>query len=197
MMKLFGGVGKVHARRSQIIGLALTISTISYGAVAQPKESKIPQPPPELSFLGYFEGTWRCQQPAGSDSPAGIFTWTVRRDLNGFWYVGNAEGIQSSNEEKPINSREFLGYNAASQKLVRSVVVGNGNSYNLTASNWRNGKLVWEGTIIRGGKSTPLREEIIQDGQDEFNATYFIPDDAGKWTPVVAEICDRTKSYRK
>ena len=122
-MKLFGLVDKIHTKRSQIIGLALTISTISYSAVAQPKESKISQPPPELSFLGYFEGTWRCQQPAASDSPSGIFTWTVRRDLNGFWYLGNAEAIKSPNEGKLINSREFLGYDAASQKLVRSVVV--------------------------------------------------------------------------
>ncbi|MDJ0743856.1 MAG: hypothetical protein QNJ32_10895 [Xenococcaceae cyanobacterium MO_167.B27] len=178
--------------RSQILVLAITLSTISYGAIAQPEESKQSQPPPELSSLEYFEGTCRCQQPAAPASPSGIFTWTVRLDLNDFWYLGNAEETQSPNEGKPVNSREFLGYNAASQKLVRSVVVGNGNSYNLTASDWQDGKLVWEGTITRMGESIPLRQEIIQDSADKFTATYFIPDDPGNWKPVVNETCPRS-----
>ena len=116
----------------------------------------------------------------------------MQRDLNDFWYVGNAEEIQSPNQEKPVNSREFLGYNAASQKLVRSTIVGNGNSYNLTASDWQDDKLVWEGTITRMGESTPLRQEITQDSADKFTATYFIPDDGGNWKPVVNETCDRS-----
>ncbi|MDJ0690420.1 MAG: DUF1579 family protein [Xenococcaceae cyanobacterium MO_188.B32] len=178
--------------RSPILGLAITLSTINYGAIAQPEELKQFQPPPELSRLEYFEGTWHCQQPAAPASPSGIFTWTVQRDLNDFWYVGNAEEIQSPNQEKPVNSREFLGYDTASQKLVRSAVVGNGNSYNLTASDWQDDKLVWEGTISRMGESTPLRQEITQDSADKFTATYFILDDRGNWKPVVNETCDRT-----
>ena len=101
--------------RSPIIGLAITLSTINYGAMAQPEVLEQSQPPPELSRLEYFEGTWRCQQPAAPASPSGIFTWTVKRDLNNFWYLGNAEETQSPNGGKPINSQEFLGYNAASQ----------------------------------------------------------------------------------
>ncbi|NEO56963.1 MAG: hypothetical protein F6K54_30145 [Okeania sp. SIO3B5] len=84
-----------------------------------------------------------------------------------------------------------MGENTASKKLVRSVVVGNGNSYNLTASNWQDGKLIWEGTIVRMGNSTPLRQEIIQNNQDKFTATYFIPDDEGNWKSVVNETCER------
>ena len=177
--------------RLQIICLAVALSTINYAVMAQPEESEPSQPPPELNRLEYFEGTWRCQQPAAPASPSGVFTWTVGRDLNDFWYIGNAEEIQSPNDGKPINSQEFLGYNAASKKLVRSVVVGNGNSYNLTASDWQDGKLVWEGTITRMGESTPLRQEIIKDSQNKFTATYFILDDGGNWKPVVNETCDR------
>ena len=178
--------------RSPIIGLAITLSTINYGAMAQPEVLEQSQPPPELSRLEYFEGTWRCQQPAAPASPSGIFTWTVKRDLNNFWYLGNAEETQSPNGGKPINSQEFLGYNAASQQLVRAVVVGNGNSYNLTASDWQDGKLVWSGIITRMGESIPLRQEITQDSADKFTATYFIPDNGGNWKPVVNETCART-----
>lgn len=117
-----------------VISLGITLSIANFVNQARSQNVEQPLPPAELSRLKYFEGTWRCQQPAVPASPVGIFTWTVKRDLNNFWYVGNAEEIQSPDEGNPINSREFLGYDAASQKLTRSVVVGNGNSYNLTAS---------------------------------------------------------------
>ncbi len=200
-MQLFGILSQAYATqlkqlyllRSLMIGLAFSLSTLNCVAMAQPKKSQPSQPPSELSSLEYFQGTWRCQQPAKPKSPSGVFTWTVKKDLNDFWYLGNAEEIQSPNDGQLINSREFLGYNPAAQKLVRSVVVGNGNSYNLTASDWQDGKLVWEGTIVRMGQSTPLRQEIIQDSQDKFTAIYLIPDDGGKWQPVVNETCDRTE----
>ena len=98
-------------------------------AIAQ---STAAQPSSELDRLQYFEGTWRCQQPAASQDPTGVFIWKVTRDLNDFWYVGEAQEIELSDERKPINSREFLGYDPVAQELLRYVVVGNGNSFNFT-----------------------------------------------------------------
>lgn len=188
-MKLFCRLSKAYT----IIGLALTVLTINNGAIAQETESKQPQPPEELKRLEYFQGTWQCQQPAAPAPASGLFTWTVKRGLNNFWYVGNAQETKSSNNAKLINSQEFLGYNGASKKLIRSVVVGDGNSYNMTASDWQNGKLVWEGILFRMGESKPLRQEIIQNSQNKFTATYFIPDKANRWKPAVNETCDRVK----
>ncbi len=185
-----------------ILSLAIIVSTINNSAISamprrnatvQIKESKPRQPSPELSVLEYFEGTWRCQQPAAPASPNGVFTWIVKKDLNGFWYLGNAEETKSPDDSEPINSREFLGYDAASEKLVRSVVVGNGNFLNLTASSWQDGKLIWSGKVIDNGKSILLREEIIQNSPERFTATYFIPDENGNWKPVVNETCDRLR----
>ena len=150
------------------------------------------QPPAELNRLEYFEGNWRCQQPADSNEASGVFTWNVTRGLNNFWYLGNAE--QPVSEGRPINSQEFLGYNAASKKLVRSVVVGNGNSYNMTANNWSDDKLVWSGEITMKGVSQPLRQEIIRDSPEKFTATYFVTDENNNWQPVVDEACKRLKT---
>ena len=170
--------------------MSLALSAVDRSWVqAQPKS--LSQIPLELDRLEYFEGTWSCRQPAASTKPTGMFTWTVRQDLNQFWYLGSAEQVTTSDNNQPINSREFMGYDAASKQLIRSVVVGNGNSYSLTADNWQDGKLVWSGNIITKGQSTPLREEIIQDSQDKFTATYFVPNQQGKWTRVVDETCDR------
>ena len=168
--------------------LAITVLNIDDDAIAQSESS---QPPPELERLEYFSGEWRCQQPAAPQKPSGIFVWTVRKDLNDFWYLGNAEETLSPNDNKPINSREFLGYDVASERLVRSVVVGNGNFFNLTATDWQENTLIWEGTVSDKGESIPLRQEIIRDSRDKFTATYFIPDDDGNWQPVVNETCDR------
>ena len=174
------------------IGLAIILSITNCVNKARSQNVRQSQPPSELSRLEYFEGTWRCQQPAAPISPSAIFTWTVKRDLNNFWYVGNAEEIKSPGGGTPINSREFLGYDTASQKLRRYVVVGNGNSYNLTASDWQNGKLVWLGTIVKQGSFLPLREEIIQNSPDKFTATYFIPDEViNRWKPLVNKTCNR------
>ena len=169
-----------------ILGLAINILNLNYDAIAQSET----QPPSELDRLSYFLGTWRCQQPAAPETPSGVFIWTVQRDLNNFWYLGNAEETQSPNDSEPINSREFLGYDVAAKKLVRSVVVGNGNFFNLTATDWQENTLIWEGTVIDKGVSIPLRQEIIRDSQNKFTATYFVTDDNGNWQPVVDETCD-------
>lgn len=174
-----------------ILCLAISISNLDRDAVAQTES-----PPPELERLSYFSGEWRCQQPAAPETPSGIFVWTVQRDLNNFWYLGNAKETRSPNDGEPINSREFLGYDVASEKLVRSVVVGNGNSFNLTATDWQDDTLIWEGTVIDKGVSTPLRQEIIRDSPNKFTATYFIPDDNGNWQPVVDENCDRIQAVK-
>ena len=179
----------INYQRSLILlTMSLALSTVERNlAQAQPKSSQIPT---ELDRLEYFEGTWSCRQPAASTKPTGMFTWTVKQDLNQFWYLGSAEQT-TSDDSQPINSREFMGYDSASKQLTRLVVVGNGNSYSLTANNWQDGKLVWLGNIVTKGQSTPLREEIIQDSRDKFTATYFVPNQQGKWTRVVDETCDR------
>ena len=168
-----------------LVSCAIILATINYSAIARAES----QPPPELNRLEYFEGNWRCQQPADSTKPSGVFTWNVTLGLNDFWYLGKAQ--QTSPEGQPINSQEFLGYDAAAKKLIRSVVVGNGNSYQMTADDWSNNKLVWTGTIVRQGSSFPLRQEIVRDSEDKFSATYFVPDDNDRWNPVVDEACDR------
>ncbi|VEP18238.1 conserved exported hypothetical protein [Hyella patelloides LEGE 07179] len=173
--------------------LAMGILAINHSAIANTEESEPSQPPPELERLEYFEGTWRCQQPAAPETPVGVFIWTVQLDLNDFWYVGNAEEIEFPDEREPINSREFLGYDAVSQKLFRFVVVGNGNSLNFTALDWQDETLVWEGAVVEGGNARPLRQEIIQDDEDKFTATYFVTDNTGEWQPAVNETCERVE----
>ena len=182
---------KLFWRLSKALILASTVFTINYGVIAQETKPQKPQPPKKLERLEYFQGTWRCQQPAAPASANGIYIWNVFIGLNNFWYVGKAQETRTPNNAKPINSQEFLGYNGASKKLIRSVVLGDGNSYNMTATGWKDGKLIWQGILFRMGTSTPLRQEIIRHSQNKFTSTYFIPDEANKWKPAVSETCNR------
>ena len=171
------------------IGLALMPMGTSF-ALAQSQS----EPPSELERLDYFAGMWSCTQPADSDTPSDKFTWKVERGLNDFWYLGNAQQDIVPDDGEPINSQEFLGYDVAQQKLVRSVVVGNGHFYNMSADDWQEDKLVWQGAIVMNGKSTPLKQEIVRDSQDKFYATYFVPGEEDNWIPAVDESCDRILS---
>lgn len=170
-----------------ITSLAMIDSRLS---IAQSPPSK-PKIPTELQRLEYFEGTWRCQQPANSTKPSGGFSWTVKQDLNQFWYLGNAQQIDTSPGNLPINSREFMGYDSASKKLIRSVVVGNGSSYNLVAEDWEDNQLIWSGVIVRKEQATPLRQEIIKNSSNKFTTIYFFPNKNEEWIPVVDESCTR------
>ena len=179
----------IQARRSQITIVTLVITlAIIHPATAQVESS---QPPAELNRLDYFKGNWQCRQLADNTEPAGEFSWNVELGLNGFWYLGNGEQIQPPKDAQPINLREFAGYDVVANKLVRSGVIGNGNSYNLTADDWQNNQLVWTGTIIKQGELTPLRQTIIQDSPDKFTTTYFVTDKEGNWIHLVDETCDR------
>lgn len=174
-----------------LLGAIVACIVVDRGLSQARSASSKPQIPAQLERLEYFEGTWNCQQPADSTKASGKFTWTVNQDLNQFWYIANAKQTLAPTDGLPINSREFMGYDAASKQLIRSVVVSNGNSYNLTAQDWQDNKLTWSGVIIRKGEASLLRQEIVKSSPNRFVATYFFPNKSKEWIPVVNESCDR------
>jgi hypothetical protein len=171
-----------HALSVGFVSLAALLPTL-----AQPLSL-----PPELEQLVYFEGVWRCEQPTGGTSESVALTWKVERDLNSFWFIGYAEEIPSATNSQPVNSRDFLGYDTAARRFVRLVVVSNGNSLNLTSSGWRGDQFVWEGSVVRTGRSIPIREVITKESANRFAATYFALNNAKDgWQPVINETCSR------
>jgi len=170
---------------------ALGVGFVSLTALL-PSQAQPLSLPPELEQLVYFEGSCRCEQPTGGTAESVALTWNVERDLNGFWLIGYAEEIPSATNSQPVSSRDFLGYDTAARRFVRSVVVSNGNSLNLTSSGWRGDQFVWEGSVIRMERSIPIREVITEESEDRFAATYFVLNDVEDgWQPVIHETCSR------
>jgi hypothetical protein len=170
----------------------LSVGFISLTAFSPTSLAQSFSRPPELEQLVYFQGVWRCEQPTADTSESVALTWKVERDLNGFWFIGYAEEIPSATNSQPVSSRDFLGYDTAAKLFVRSVVVSNGNSLNLTSPSWQNNQFVWQGSVVRTGRSMPIREVITKESANRFAAIYFVLNDAKEgWQPVVNEICRR------
>lgn len=171
---------------------ALSLGFVSLTALSPTSLAQSFSLPPELEQLVYFQGVWRCEQPTAGTSEFVALTWKVERHLNGFWFIGYAEEIPSAINSQPVSSQDFLGYDTAAKRLVRSVVVSNGNSLNLTSSGWQNNQFVWQGSVVRTGRSMPIREIIIKESANRFAAIYFVFNNAKEgWQPVVNEICRR------
>lgn len=181
---------------SGLVAIALTF-TADLGVLSQVAEEKQSsqsfQLPLELDQLAYFQGSWRCEQPAkASSSEPIVLAWQVERDLNDFWYVGHAEEMASESNPEPVNSQEFLGYDAVSRRFVRLAVVGNGQLLNLTSLGWQDEQFVWEGTVTTKDQLISLREIVTRENEDKFAATYFVLDAASdEWQPVINETCER------
>ncbi|MBD2074602.1 DUF1579 family protein [Phormidium sp. FACHB-592] len=171
---------------------ALSVGCVSLTALSPTSLAQSFSLPPELEQLVYFQGVWRCEQPTAGTAESVALTWKVERALNGFWFIGYAEEMPSATKAQPISSRDFLGYDTAAKRFVRSVVVGNGNALNLTSSGWQNNQFVWQGSVVRTGRAMPIREVITKESANRFTAIYFVLHAAKEgWQPVVNEICRR------
>lgn len=183
--------------RAIAITLLSLINLAALAPIAQSQEKQASQPPPELNQLQYFQGTWRCDgkpiDPSSSLPPIEL-SWNVKRDLDNFWYIGQAEQKRSPVNPNPIKSREFLGYDAASKNFIRLIVASGGDLLNFRSPGWQARTLIWEGTLVTRGQKIPLRETITQKNENEFSATYYDFSQAeGQWKPQSEEICKKLR----
>ncbi|NEZ56514.1 hypothetical protein [Adonisia turfae] len=183
------------------IGLLTTSCLIAVSPAFSQTVEQAPSSPDsqltsELDEIVYFEGNWRCQQPPSSLSSESIaLNWQVERDLNDSWYVGYAEEVATITNPDPTSSREFLGYDAVSEHLVRVSVASNGNLLNLTSSGWQDEQLIWEGTVTTRNELISLRQIITRENENTFAATYFVLDTvSNEWQAAVSETCERQVS---
>lgn len=186
-LKYTSAIAMKHLKFSSI---AITIFNLNGIALAQQQLDN--RNFPELQPLQYFEGSWSCRQPTDSIEISGQFNWTVKPALNNRWYIGKSQKVRpSSLNSQIVIARDFFGYNKASEKLVRSVIIDNGNSYKVTATNWQSNQLVWDGTLIEQEQTMPFRQIIEKDSRYKFTATYFLLDSEQTWKPIVEETCIR------
>ncbi len=171
----------------------ITVSPAFSQTVEEEPPSSTSQFISELDEIAYFEGTWRCEQPPSLlSSESTALNWQVERDLNGSWYVGYAEEVATATNPEPVNSREFLGYDAIAEHFIRVSAVSNGNLLNLTSSGWQGEQLIWEGTVTTRSELISLRQMITRENENTFTATYFVLNAvSNEWQAVISETCER------
>ena len=178
------------------VSFLVTVSAVSSQAVEEKQSSPDSQLASELDEIEYFEGSWRCEQPPNSLSPEStVLDWQVERDLNGAWYFGYAEEVATATNPEPINSQEFLGYDAVSNHFVRVSAVSNGNLLNMASLGWQDEQFVWKGTVTTRSELISLRQIITREDENTFTAAYFVLDAASdEWQFAVSETCERQVS---
>lgn len=116
-----------------------------------------PKPAPELAALKPLAGSWSCagHSPDAQGTPADAFkaTMTNKWDLGNFWMWFTYQVKPSKQRPKGFTGKGWLGYDAASKKLVWAGVSDTGSWISLRADGWQGDKLTFTGDdVVRMGK---------------------------------------------
>src|SRR5947199_8578745 len=138
-------------------------AVIALPALAQPPAKgappAAPAPPPELGQLSFFAGDWSCKGKveASPFGPAHVTQATVhiRRELGGFWYVGQYAETKTAENPHPMSFDFFEGYAAGAKAFIRDGFDAFGSHPHQTAPGWQQGRLVYVGESTGDGPATP------------------------------------------
>ncbi|AFY97054.1 Protein of unknown function (DUF1579) (plasmid) [Chamaesiphon minutus PCC 6605] len=165
----------------------LLLSTIPIAAISQ----HAPKPTSELNQLTFFAGVWSCRVRPTDSAAIEEFTWNVQRTLKDFWYIATVQTKQTS--KLTTIQHEFLGYDTAAKKLLRTFVSDKGNLIEMNSSGWEANTFVWEGSVVTNGRKIPLREAITRKAATEFTATWEVRKTGEQWAVVSNETCRKLK----
>lgn len=144
-----------------------------------------PRPPPELSQLQVFVGSWACEAtvPAGAGVPARRIRSSVRiaPDLGGFWFSVRFE------EPGGLKAQAYWGYDPALRQFVETAVDSQGGISSSTSPGWQRDRLVWTGELLFEGGKTSLRDTFSKRGTEILHTAEV--EGNGRYTVVLEETC--------
>lgn len=154
-------------------------------------------PPSELdsNFKG-FEGSWKCEahMPAGAAGPNSPESTTkstvkIKKDLNGFWYVGEYEAKKGKTTPE-MKGEFFLGYNPNTKQTTMTNFDSSGGMVQSTGTGIQGDTLTFTGEGTHGGQKVKVRETMTKKGDKE--VTRRVEVDSGQgYQPVVEETCKK------
>ncbi len=152
-----------------------------------------PRPPAELDVIKWLEGNWHCdgKAPAGPMGPEHAYksTMKIKRDLDGFWYVGEYEQKKSKENPTAIKARSFMGFDPVAKKVITFGVDNVGGALQLGGS-IEGDKIASEGEGSMGGQKIGFKETFAKTGDRAF--TWHGEVRIGKgWVVVGDDSCKR------
>jgi len=162
------------------------------GAPAPPATSPH-KPAAELDQIKWLEGNWHCdgKAPAGPMGPEHGYksTMKVKRDLDGFWYVGDYEQKKSKENPMAVKARSFIGFDPVAKKVVSLGVDSFGGALQLSGA-IEGDKLTTEGEGTMGGQKMGFKQVFTKTGDKSL--TWHGELKMGKdWTVVGDDSCKR------
>lgn len=178
---------------SLISGLSLINSPAARGQTLPRSSPAVDSAPAaQLDQLLYFQGTWQCRaRPAKAPNtqPFARYTWSVKRTLNNYWFLGNVTAA-----DRTELAHDTLGFNTLSNKFGRTVLTADGGFYNFLSDGWDGDTFIWEGSAVDMGSRTKraLREVLVRKSNQQFEAVFYTQDPTSKaWIAETQEICDQ------
>jgi hypothetical protein len=109
---------------------------------------------------------------------------TIRRDLNGFAYVGDWR-VEKTEAFPGAHGKMTWSYNTPSKKFWEFAVDDTGSVMRGESDGEQGGKMVWneEGTMM--GKPSKMRSTIVKKDKQSIEMTFESQDDGGSWKPEV------------
>jgi hypothetical protein len=159
---------------------------------AQPSPAAGSAPSAKLDQLLYFQGTWQCQaRPATAkvSTPFARYTWSVKRTLNNYWFLGNVTAADRS-----ALAHDTLGFNTLSNKFGRTILTADGGFYNFLSDGWKENTFTWEGSALDMASQSKrsMREVLVKKTNQRFEAIFYTQDPESKrWTADVREVCEK------
>jgi hypothetical protein len=152
-----------------------------------------PKPPAELDGIKWLEGSWHCdgKAPAGPMGPEHAYksSMKVKRDLDGFWYVGEYEQRKSKDNPMAIKARTFMGFDPVAKKVITFGVDSVGGALQLSGA-IEGDKIASEGEGSMGGQKIGFKESFTKTGERAL--TWHGEVRVGKdWVVVGEDICKR------
>ena len=159
-----------------------------------------PKPPAELDGIKWLEGNWHCdgKAPAGPMGPEHAYksTMKIKRDLDGFWYIGEYEQRKSKDNPMAIKARTFMGFDPVAKKVITFGVDSVGGALQLTGAIDSNAgtpsgdKIASEGEGSMGGQKIGFKESFTKTGDRAL--TWHGEVRVGKdWVVVGEDTCKR------
>lgn len=183
--------------------VALTAGGVSHAenpTAAPPTNAPPPGPPKapaELDGIKWLEGNWHCdgKAPAGPMGPEHAYksTMKIKRDLDGFWYVGEYEQKKAKDNPMAIKARTFMGFDPVAKKVITFGVDNVGGALQLAgaiSSGSLGDKIASEGEGSMGGQKIGFKETFTKTGDRAL--TWHGEVRVGKeWVVVGDDTCKR------
>lgn len=160
----------------------------------QPKKEGPPKPGPAMDSVNWFLGTWDCKgsvttEEKGTMTASG--TYTLEKDLNGFWIAGRFETAPSKENPFPRVTKDYWTYSQSKRGFLRITMDNAGEFARTNARSFDKGKLEWTGTTTSGFREVPYNETFTKTGEREMKLDASAPGPNGKPALTLAYTCTK------